>query len=193
MIFALTSHFQLAFNILENGGIIILPTDTLYGFSCDAFNDSAIRKLNELKGRKEPLSIIVSDIEMAKLFIQMDSRQLCILEDRFPGPFTFFLEKKAYKLAQKVTLNSEKIGIRIPDHLESIELVKKLKRPIVTTSVNRRGFPALSNTKAMLSEFPDIPVFEDECKRVSNGSSIVDLTTLPYSIIRQGDGIWLSQ
>ena len=63
MIFALTSHFQLAFSILGKGGIIILPTDTLYGFSCDACNDSAIRKLNELKGRKEPLSIIVSDIE----------------------------------------------------------------------------------------------------------------------------------
>ena len=193
MIFALSSHLQLAFNILEKGGIIILPTDTLYGFSCDACNDSAIRKLNKLKGRKEPLSIIVSDIKMAKHFIQMDSGQCCILENHFPGPFTFLLKKKIDKLAQKVTLNSEKIGIRIPDHLELIKLVIKLKRPIVTTSVNRRGFPALSNTKAMLSEFSDTPVFEDKSKRVSNGSTIVDLTTSPYSVIRQGDGEWLSQ
>lgn len=191
MIFALNSHFQLAFNILEKGGIIILPTDTLYGFSCDASNDLAIRKLNKLKGRKEPLSIIVSDIEMAMHFLHMDADQCCILEEHFPGPFTFLLKKKADRLAPKVTLNSEKIAIRIPNHPKSIELVNKLKRPIVTTSVNKTGLSALKNTKTMLSEFPGIPVFEDKSKRISNGSTIVDLTTSPYAVIRQGDGKWL--
>lgn len=190
MIFAFDSNIQMANELIENGSVIILPTDTLYGFSCDAFNRGSICKLNEMKGRKSPLSIIVSDIEMAQDFAYLDQNQQNILKKYLPGPFTFLLKKKMSKLADEITNDSEKIGLRIPRHKTLVNLVKKLNRPIVTTSVNKTEMSALSEPEKMKEEFPDIAIFEDKIDPNSLGSTIVDLTTLPNTILRKGDGKW---
>tara|TARA_B100000029_G_C17517721_1_gene938728 strand:+ start:726 stop:1307 length:582 start_codon:yes stop_codon:yes gene_type:complete len=192
MIFAFDSNIQMAFDLIENGSVIILPTDTLYGFSCDAFNPDPICKLNEMKGRKSPLSIIVSDIDMAQEFAFLDQKQQKILKKYLPGPFTFLLKKKMSKLAEEITNDSEKIGLRIPSNKMLFNLVKNLNRPIVTTSVNKTEMPALLEPEKMREEFPEVTIFEDKMKNNSIGSTIVDLTTLPYKILRMGDGKWRS-
>ena len=191
MIFDFKLDLKLAKDLILNGKIVILPTDTLFGFSCDAFNTQAITKLNQLKGRHTPLSIIVSNFEMANQFAFINNKQKMIIDKLLPGPFTFLFKKKQSKLAYEITNESPKVGIRIPDHFNLHKLLKKLNRPIVTTSVNRNGEPALSNPKKMDEEFNDIPIFIDKIKKKSNGSTIIDLTISPYLIIRKGDGEWI--
>ena len=87
-----------------------------------------------------------------------------------------------------ITYQSEKIGIRIPEHYFAKKIVSKLKRPITTTSVNIHGEIPLKNIKNIKAAFPEIPCFEDG-ELNSKGSTIIDFTMNPPKIIRQGDGV----
>ena len=180
------SSIETAVNYIQNGEIIIIPTDTLYGFSFDAYDSKIIDKFNKLKKRKSPLSIIVDSIEMAKKYAKIDNINL--VNSILPGPFTALFYKKESILPNLITYQSEKIGIRIPEHSFAKKIVSKLKRPITTTSVNIHGELPLKNIKNIKAAFPEIPCFEDG-ELNSKGSTIIDFTMNPPKIIRQGDGV----
>ena len=177
-----------ALNIIDNGGIIIYPTDTLYGFGVDATNSNAIEKLNNLKNRKDPLSIIVSSKDEIEQYgeIKKDSKK--IINKIFPGPFTILIDSLTSDLSPLVTPGSNYIGLRIPDHWFPIKVVEKLGKPIITTSVNRKNEPSLTDVYEMQKKFPDINIFQDDINIDSKGSTIINLSENPHLIIRQGDG-----
>ena len=108
----------------------------------------------------------------------------------FPGPFTVLLEKRKTDLCDLVTNNSNKIGIRIPNNKFCIELLKKYKKPIITTSVNIHGYKALNNIDEIEDIFFNINIYKGEVKESSKGSTILDFTANPPNIIREGDGIY---
>ena len=180
------NDMDLAAKYIENGEIIIIPTDTLYGFSFDAYNSKTTEKFNKFKKRHSPLSIIVDSIKMAKKYAKIKGKNK--INHLLPGPFTFLFPKIESDLAPLVTNNSNKIGIRIPDNKFCIEIVKRFKRPIVTTSVNSHGAPPLIKIKFIKESFSNFHIFEGMENINSKGSTIVDMTQSPYAIIRHGDG-----
>ena len=178
-----------AINLLIRGEIIIYPTDTLYGFGVDATNSIAINKLNLLKKRKQPYSILVSDMQMIKKYSVFSKEIGFKLDNIFPGPYTAILEKsKNNGLSQSITLGLETIGIRIPKNKFALNLVRELGKPIITTSVNRHGNAALNNIDEIKKVFNNIALFKDNSlNNNSLGSTIIDYTVKPEKILRYGD------
>ena len=126
-------------DLLDQGGIVIYPTDTVYAIGCDIKAYKSIEKIARLKGQnpKNPdMSLIFSDMsQLAEYTIIIDNRIFKLLKRNLPGPFTFIVQ--ANNQIPKMFKNKKKtVGIRMPDHRIVLELVKELGRPIITTSIH---------------------------------------------------------
>tara|TARA_B110001454_G_C12641259_1_gene401291 strand:+ start:482 stop:1057 length:576 start_codon:yes stop_codon:yes gene_type:complete len=179
-----------ALNNLKQGNIILYETDTLYGLGVDATNSCAINKINKLKKRQKPLSIMLKSIDDIEQYATLEKSTVNIIEQLLPGPFTVLLESKQSNLSNLVQKNSNKIGIRIPKNKFCIELLKQYKKPIITTSVNIHGQKALNNIDEIEKIFFNIDIYKGFVNKESKGSTIIDFTGETVKIIRQGDGIY---
>ena len=189
MIYPATDQYiDLAKDTLENGDVIVYPTDTLYGFGVDAINTDAIQRLNRLKGRSQPLSIVLESVEHMHKFADFDDEVESAINQLFPGNYTVLLSAINSNLSPLVQNGSPKIGIRIPNHFFPIKLVKLLEKPIITTSINRHGTEPLNDVTQVEIDFPNVDIFEDSHHTKSKGSTIIDYSTAPPEIIRDGDG-----
>jgi tRNA threonylcarbamoyl adenosine modification protein (Sua5/YciO/YrdC/YwlC family) len=185
---ATEKYIDLAIHSLQEGEVIVYPTDTLYGFGVDATNTDAVIKLNRLKGRSQPLSIVLESINQIEQFAEVDDKILNELDEIFPGEYTALLPAKDSILSPLVCNASPLVGIRIPLHFFPLELVKKLGKPIITTSINRHGNEPLNEVTQVEIDFPNVDIFEDNDHSPSKGSTIINMSTKPFKIIRQGDG-----
>ena len=140
-------------SILENGGIIVYPTDTLYGFGCDAKNESAIKKINYLKGRTSPLSVLAPNKDTVKDWLNVIESDHNIIMKKLKGESTVIVPVIDGVVSQLVMGENNTLGIRIPNHEFSRNLSMKFPNPITTTSVNRTGQQAMINPQEILSEF----------------------------------------
>ena len=189
MIYPATNQYiDLAHNALENGEVIVYPTDTLYGFGVDATNTDAIHRLNRLKGRIQPLSIVLESVEHIHDFAEFKDEIEIEINDLFPGAYTVLLPAESNELSPFVQNGSPNIGVRIPDHFFPVKLVKMLGKPIITTSINRHGNDSLNDVTQIEIDFPNVDIFEDSSHTPSKGSTIVDFSTSPPKVIRDGDG-----
>jgi len=179
---------------LKNGGVIIYPTDTVYGIGCDVNNKKAMERVCRIKGldlKKHNLAFVCYDLSHIAAFTkQLATSTYKLMKKTLPGPYTFILE--ANNSIPKLFKNSKKeIGIRIPDNNIPREIVKELGNPIATTSVK---------DKDMLIEYSTDPelIYEHFNKLVDiviDGgygeaipSTIVDCTNNTTEIIRKGKG-----
>ena len=189
MIYPATDQYiDLAHNALENGEVIVYPTDTLYGFGVDATNTDAIHRLNRLKGRIQPLSIVLESVEHMHDFAEFQGEIEDEVNNLFPGAYTVLLPAESNELSPFVQNGSPNIGVRIPDHFFPVKLVKMLSKPIITTSINRHGNDPLNDITQVEIDFPNVDIFEDSSHTPSKGSTIVDFSTSPPKVIRDGDG-----
>ena len=189
MIYPATDQYiDLAHNALENGEVIVYPTDTLYGFGVDATNTDAIHRLNRLKGRILPLSIVLESVEHIHDFAEFRGEIEIEINNLFPGAYTVLLPAESNELSPFVQNGSPNIGVRIPDHFFPVKLVKMLGKPIITTSINRYGNDFLNDVTQVEIDFPNVDIFEDSSHTPSKGSTIVDFSTSPPKVIRDGDG-----
>jgi len=179
---------------LESGGIIIYPTDTVYGIGCDIFNNSAVDRICKIRGldpKKARLSFICSQIGQISEYTQpIDNEVFRLLKQHLPGAFTFVL--KSNNQVPKLFKNRKKtIGVRIPDNTISQAIVEALGRPILTTS--------LKSDDEILEYFTDpIDIYNDFGKQVdividggvggNNPSTVVDCTSSEIEVLRQGLG-----
>lgn len=184
--------FESAKAAIESGGLAIYPTDTLYGIGCDAENAEAVARLRKLKGRdsKKPLSIIVSDLEMAESYCSISPKQKNILLSLLPGPYTFILPlKKPLPVS-----DTPEIGIRVPEHHFMRAVSKALSKPIVSTSANLSGEKEAADASEVpraISDGADIFIDGGKC-RYAQGSTVIDLIrmkVLRRGAVRQGDKI----
>ena len=191
MIYPATDQYiDLAKNTLENGEVIVYPTDTLYGFGVDATNTEAIQRLNRLKGRAKPLSIVLESIDHMYDFAELDDVVKSEINKLFPGAYTVLLPSKINNLSPLVQNGSPNIGVRIPDHFFPVQLVKLLGKPIITTSINRHGTDPLNDVTQVEIDFPNVDIFEDYNHTPSKGSTIIDYSKSPPKVIRDGDGTY---
>jgi len=188
MIYPATEQYiDLAHSAIENGEVIVYPTDTLYGFGVDATNTDAIQRLNRLKGRVQPLSIVLESIEQMQEYAEFDVEIHNEMSSCFPGKYTALLPAKQNELSPLVQNGSPKIGIRIPNHFFPIKLIQLLEKPIITTSINRHGTEPINDVTQVEIDFPNIDIFEDSNHKPSIGSTIIDFSTSPPEVIREGD------
>ena len=189
MIYPATDQYiDLAKNTLENGDVIVYPTDTLYGFGVDATNTKAIQRLNQLKGRIQSLSIVLESVDQMHHFADFDRKIESEINKLLPGAYTVLLPSSNRNLSLLVQNGSPNIGIRIPDHFFPIQLVRMLGNPIITTSINRHGNEPLNDVTQVEIDFPNVDIFEDSKHSPSKGSTIIDFSSSPPTIVRDGDG-----
>lgn len=180
--------------VLEQGGIIIYPTDTVYAMGCDINATKAIDKIARFKGMnpKNPdLSLIFHDMsQLSEYTVIRDNNVFKLLKRNLPGPFTFIVQ--ANNQIPKMFKNKKKtVGIRIPDSNIILELVKELGRPIVTTSVHDQDEVIEYTTDPELiwekyRDFTDLVI--DGGYGNNEASTIVDCTGDHFEILRQGLG-----
>ena len=175
---------------LKDSNMIIYETDTLYGLGVDATNSNAINKINKLKKRKTPLSIMLQSIDEIEVYATIKKTDFNVIEKLLPGPFTILFESKPSNLSDLVQQSSNKIGIRVPNNKFCLDLLKQYNKPIITTSVNFHDEKALNNINEIKERFFNIDIYPGNINNKSKGSTILDFTEEKIKIIRQGDGIY---
>ena len=128
--------------IIDDGGVICFPTETVYALVVDASNDEAVKKIYSIKRRtsNKPLSVLVGDIYQAKRIVHFDERANKLALRFFPGPITMILKtKEHHNLSSLINKELGTVGIRMPDHILSLKIIKAIGRPVVGTSANLSG------------------------------------------------------
>ncbi|MCD7963173.1 MAG: threonylcarbamoyl-AMP synthase [Rikenellaceae bacterium] len=178
-------------DILENDGVIIYPTDTVYALGCSLKSPKAIEKIKSIKGKKQTdMSIICPDISSISKYAKFDTPTFKLLKQNFPGPFTFIL-KATNKIPDKFLEKRKNIGIRMPENEIVLSIVQTLDYPLVTTSVKDDDQIIEYTTDPELIEekySSSVDIIVDGGYGNNEPSTIVDCTGDEPEIIRQGIG-----
>lgn len=177
----LSNILKEAAQVVKKGGVLICPTDTIYGLVCDVTNKKAIEKLFKIKKRppNKPIPVFVCDIKMAKEIVNMNKKQVEFLEKVWPGAVTVVLKRKS---------REGTIGLRVPDHKFVLGLAEHIG-PLTGTSANISGQPGSTKIKDILRQFkkqknkPDLVIDAGNLPR-SKPSTVIDLTIWPPEILR---------
>lgn len=185
-----TKNISEAANVIKNGGIVAVPTETVYGLACDGGNDAAVKKLFELKGRPEskPVSLMVTGPEaIDRLCADVPPAARALADFFWPGPLTIVL-KAAGDISPAVTAGSGAVGLRCPDHSRTLELLRTAGCPLAVPSANLSGEEAPTELTGVLSAFDgkiDGYIDGGACA-VGTASTVIDMSSVPYRILRQG-------
>ena len=173
-------------DVLADGGIVLYPTDTIYGLGANIFSEEAVSKIYAIKNRArdKPLSVLVSDFEGLNLVSRVSQKQRKYIETYLPGPFTFLLFKKPI-VSSILTPNTYKVGVRIPDYKISRLLAQNF--PITTTSANVSNKETLSNPKDIVKQLGNNVDLVIDVGELNNHtpSTIIDLTKNVPILIRK--------
>jgi tRNA threonylcarbamoyl adenosine modification protein (Sua5/YciO/YrdC/YwlC family) len=176
--------------ILKSGGIVIYPTDTVYGIGCDITNKHAIERIILIKSRspKKPFSFICKDLTHISYYAQVSDYAYRILKSFLPGPYTFVLP--AQKTVPLILRSPKKtVGVRIPDNKVALELVKELGNPIVSTSANLKEQSVLSDPEDLEKYFGKRVDLILECGTIPDTpSSVISLVGDRAELLREGAG-----
>jgi tRNA threonylcarbamoyl adenosine modification protein (Sua5/YciO/YrdC/YwlC family) len=176
-------------NVLSDDGVIIYPTDTIYGFGCNIFSKKAINRIYKIKQKKiGGFSFIIPNLSQISKYAIVSDYAYKVMKKLLPGPYTFVL--KASKLVPKKLIpNKKTVAIRIPDNQICLEIVKELDRPIISTSVNITGEPNFSEPLEMEATFGQaVDLIVDGGILKNEASSVIDLSGNAPIIIRRGKG-----
>jgi L-threonylcarbamoyladenylate synthase len=176
-----------ASQIINQGGVVIFPTDTVYGIGCDPYNKASIEKIYKIKSRNitKSVPVLTYSIETAERIAQFDQLAKKIVKKFWPGPLTIILKVTDEKIKKSLNLEN-KIAIRVPDHKCTLELLKKCNY-LVGTSANISGDLPHTNPKECLKKMQDYDVFVDGGIITSNGeSTIIEIENKEIKIIREG-------
>lgn len=182
--------------VLQDGGLVIYPTDTVYAIGCDALNVRAVEKICKMKGinpAKSNLSIICYDLSNISGYAKVDTSTFKLMKKNLPGPFTFLLNTTSS--LPKIYKDKKTVGIRIPDNNIIREIVRILGNPVLTTSVK--------NDDEIIEYTTDPELMDEKYENIVDlivdggyggleASTIVDCTDGEPTVVRQGKGelIW---
>lgn len=179
-----------AVSFIQKGGIVIYPTDTVYGMGCDILAHEAVKKIFRIKQIKEfkPLSFLCRDISQAAQYARISQSAYKIMKRVFPGPYTIIL--KTTKQVPKILLTRQKtVGIRIPSHPLTHSLLSSLERPLINTSASTGTGTYLSDPGQINEKFGHlVDIIIDRGLMLLEYSSIIDLTDDHPLIYRKGKG-----
>lgn len=176
--------------IIKDGGIVIFPTETVYGIGTNGFNEESIRKIYELKKRdfSKPISLLVSNMEMVKMVAEdISDLEYFLMKRFFPGPFTIILKKKK-DVPDILTANGDTVGVRMPSGEIAKKLIEYAGVPIATPSANISGKPSGTNINDIIKDFEgkvDYIIDNGESK-LGVASTIVKVVNNIPHILREG-------
>ncbi len=176
--------------LLKKGGLVILPTETLYGLACDALSPAALARLIDAKGREagKPIPLIAPDAEAVHALVDPVPRLFAALAEKFwPGPLTLVLPAHA-KLPAEVTGGTRTVGIRVPGPSLALAIARAFGGPLTATSANLAGKPAPSRVEDLdpaLAEKADL-VVDGGPIGVGIPSTVLDLAASPPRLLRPG-------
>ena len=177
---------EVAGNAILYGGIIVYPTDTLYGFGVDTRNEPAINRLNKIKGRSAPISVIAPNSTTVLSWTDITYEDWGMVKQYLRGPTTIILPVKKGIVHPSIMGENDTLGIRIPAHPFGPKLCDKLGFPITTTSVNRSGQNPFNDPDEIIDEFDgefDL-LIDDGALPQSSGSTIYKLEKSKLKVIR---------
>lgn len=175
---------------IKKGGIVVFPTETVYGIGTNSLNDAGLKKLYELKDRpiNKPISVLISNKEMInKVAKNITERQWKVISKFFPGPLTIVLDKQDY-LSDILTAGLNTIGVRMPDNEIALKLIELVGVPLATSSANISGEPAFTNLSSIQEVFKDkIDYYIDGGdSKIGVASTVVRVTDDDVIILREG-------
>jgi L-threonylcarbamoyladenylate synthase len=179
---------NLASKIFNTGHIFIYPTDTIYGLGCNPFNKTSMKNLNVIKDRvgDKRYILLVDSLEMLFEYIEpLDEKKTELLKNNWPNPLSVILELND---EAKKNLGYGSAAFRIPDNKFCINLLKKVKTPIVSTSVNITGEKQLNNFSEIKREFADkiSAIFYTIIETNAEPSTLIDFTKSKPVVLREG-------
>jgi len=181
---------QKAVAALQNGGVVVYPTDTVYGFGADATQQRAIQKIALLKGRDvaaKPFLVMVQNMEMLAEYAVVTPVAQRLADAFLPGPLTLILEQKGTALDYISAQGGQGVGFRIPNNEICMQLVRGVGKPIVSTSVNESGMPPIVSMTEIQRRFPRVDAYVDAGELpASVPSTIVDARGDTARIVRDG-------
>ncbi|MEA3272351.1 MAG: L-threonylcarbamoyladenylate synthase [Patescibacteria group bacterium] len=165
-------------SLLKKGGVVVLPTETSYGFSCDSTNKEAVKKIYNIKGRpkKKAVLLICADLKMVKKHFKMSPKEIKLASKYWPGSLSLILDD---------------VGVRVPAHKLCRQISKKLNRPIVSTSANLTDKPPCYSVKCIVEQLknkkhqPDLIINGGRLKKV-NSSTIIKVKKGKVKVLREG-------
>jgi tRNA threonylcarbamoyl adenosine modification protein (Sua5/YciO/YrdC/YwlC family) len=183
--------------ILQDGGLVIYPTDTLYAIGCDALNVHAVEKICRIRGvdpQKCRLSIICANLSNISDYVKIDNTAFRLLKQFLPGPYTFILPTVHGSKLPRPFKNRREIGIRIPGNTIACELARSLGNPLLTMSV------PYDEDESEYATDPEL-IYEKYKNQVdtvidggfggTEGSTVVDCTADEITLVRQGKGSFI--
>ncbi|MFQ5929795.1 MAG: L-threonylcarbamoyladenylate synthase [Acidobacteriota bacterium] len=180
-----------AAQVIRQGGIVLHPSDTIYGLGCDPFNERALQQLFAMKGRSEQKGVLLllADLSWLKGFSTNIPKVFYELTEAFwPGPVTFLLEGKS-ELSPLIRGEDDKVGLRWPDRPFLQLWMKAIPGPVISTSANPSGQPPpemVQDLKRLFYHQVDLFLESGEINQDVQPSTVVDLTTSPPCIVREG-------
>ena len=176
-----------ASQIIDQGGIAVFPTDTVYGIGCNPYNKDSVRKIYEIKSRdtSKPFPVLVYSKEIAEKIAFFDEFTKKIVEKFWPGTLTIILKLTDENLKRSLNV-TDKIAIRVPDHKCTLELLKKCNF-LVGTSANISGHSSFTNPDECFNNIQKYDIFVDGGIITSLGeSTIIEIENEEIKIIRKG-------
>lgn len=176
-------------NILNNGGIAVIPTDTVYGLVGDATNENVIKKVFLIKQREnsKPLLILISNFDMLKKYVKnISSLELGIINKFWPGPLTIIFQNKK-NLSDVLTANKSEIAIRMPNDERLLDLINKLDKPIIATSANIAHKKTITSIDLLEEKIKNnVDYIYDGGFLEDNPSTIIKVINNKVTIVRDG-------
>lgn len=190
-------NIQQVIDILNDGGLIIYPTDTMYAIGCHGLKERAVERICRIKNidpRKHNLSIICYDLSSISEYAKVDNNIFKLMKRNLPGPFTFILNGS--NRLPKIFRNRKEVGIRIPDNSIIREIARILEAPIMSTTLPHDDFEEMeysTNPELIDEKFGDlVDLVIDGGIGGIEVSTIVDCTGGEAEVLRQGKG-WLNE
>ncbi len=179
-----------ALAVLDAGGTLAFPTDTVYGFGCDIFNREAVQRIYDIKldAGTKLFSFICPDLKDIAKYAKVSDYAYKMMKRHIPGPYTFVLPA-AKEVPKKLWTKRKTVGIRVPDHEIAIKLAKELGNPILSTSVTTRKGELLFEPEEIRAVFnPHVDLMLSVGALNGQPSSVIDLSGDEVEIIREGAG-----
>jgi len=181
-----------AAELLSAGGIVIYPTDTVYGLGCSVEHKEAIERIHLIKRQRKdkPFSFVCSDLKHISEYARVSNAAFKIMKHLIPGPYTFILPAARMKHLPKILESKRRtVGIRVPASLVTLALVRELGHPILSTSVTDDEGKILNDPKRIAEKYLNlVDVIIDGGVLVSEPSTVLDLTDERPKVIRRGAG-----
>lgn len=179
-----------AIEILNNGGVIIFPTDTAYGIGCRMDNEDAVRRLFEIRKRSQTKSVpvLVNSIEMAQYYTLPISQEVeeKLIKPHWPGGLTIVLPSRVEKVPPLVRGGGNTIGIRMPNHKVPLELIKGTGVPILAPSANFSGGETPFSFSSIDQSLVGLVDYVIEGETGTKPSTVVDCSVMPWKVLRLG-------